>query len=91
VRREYDRPIIGNLVEFVYKHGTEVAQSVDDEFVVDDLMAHIDRRPEPLERELDDLDRAVDSGAKPPRGGDEYAYRRAVQHADRHIRLRLQA
>jgi hypothetical protein len=37
--------------------------------VVDDLMADIDRRTEPLERALDDRDRSLDSSAKAPRLG----------------------
>ncbi len=31
---------------------------------MDDFMANIDRRPILLQREIDDIDRAVDSGAK---------------------------
>jgi hypothetical protein len=46
-------------------------QAVDDEAVVDDLVADIDGRPEPLERQLDDLDRAIDSGAEAARRGDQ--------------------
>ena len=38
----------------------EVADDVD---VVDDLLAHVDRRAVVLERELDRLDRALDAGA----------------------------
>ena len=40
---------------------------------MDDLVAHIDGRAEPLERQLDDLDRAVDAGAKSARRGDQDA------------------
>jgi len=39
---------------------------------VDDLVAYIDWRAEPLERELDDLDRAVDAGAKAARRCDQH-------------------
>ena len=73
MRRKDDRPIVGNLVELVDEHRAEPAQAVDDEAVVDDLVAHIDRRAEPLERELDDLDRAVDAGAEAARRGDQDA------------------
>jgi hypothetical protein len=58
---------------------------------MDDFVTDIDRGAEPLERELDDLDGAIDARAKAPRGSDEYAKRWLIQHADRHIRLRLQA
>src|SRR5207247_8401171 len=42
----------------------EALQAVDDEPVVHDLVPHVDRRAELLERLLDDRDRAVDSGAE---------------------------
>jgi hypothetical protein len=73
MRRKDHRPIIRNLVELVDEYRAQAAEPIDDELIVDDLMAHIDRRAEPLERELDDLDCAVDSGAEAPGGGDEYA------------------
>ena len=68
-------------------------QAVDDEAVVDDLVPHIDRRAEPLERELDDLDRAVDAGAKAARRGDQHAKGEArieFSHGAGHVRHRLQ-
>ena len=74
--REDHRAVVGNLVELIDEHRAELAQPVDDEAVVDDFMAHIDGRAEPLERELDDLDRAVDAGTKAARRGDEDAQRR---------------
>jgi hypothetical protein len=40
---------------------------------MDDLVSHIDRRAEPLERQLDDLDRAVDPRAKAARRRDQYS------------------
>ena len=70
----------------------ELAQPVDDEAVVDDLVADIDRRAEPLERELDDLDRAVDAGAKAARRGDQdLEGGRSVQHSDRPCKASLAA
>ena len=69
--RKHHGPIVRDLVELVDEHRAELAQAVDDEAVVDDLVADVDRRSEPLERELDDLDRAVDSRAKAARGGDQ--------------------
>jgi hypothetical protein len=38
---------------------------------MDDLVPNEDGRAESLERELDDLDRAVDAGAKAARRSDE--------------------
>ena len=57
----------GNLVQLLDEHRALGAQSFDDVSVVDDLVAHIDRRAEFLERQLDDLDGAVDPGAKAAR------------------------
>ena len=54
-------------VELVHEHGAEAAQAVHDEPVVHDLVAHVDRRAEQLDRALDDVDRAVDAGAEAPR------------------------
>ena len=71
--REDHRPVVGNLVELVDEHRAQLAQAIDDEAVVDDLVADIDRRAELLERQLDDLDRAVDAGAKSARRGDQDA------------------
>ena len=47
------------------------AQVVHDEFVVHDLVPHIDRRAPFLQRQFDDLDGAVDAGAEPAWGGKE--------------------
>ena len=49
------------------------AQPVDDEAVMYDFMAHIDRRAEALQRELDNLDRAVDTCAEAARRCDQHA------------------
>ena len=46
-------------------------QVVDDEPVVHDLVAHVDRRAELRERLLDDRDRAVDAGAEAARIGEQ--------------------
>jgi hypothetical protein len=40
---------------------------------MDDLVPHVDRRAEPLERKLDDLDRPVDTGAEAARGRDQHS------------------
>ena len=60
------------------------AQPVDDEAVVDDFVPDIDRRPEPLDRQLDDLDGAVDARAKAARRRDQHVERGLGQaHAAR--------
>ena len=53
----------------VDEDGAEPLEPLDDVVVVDDLVADVDRRPVLLEQDLDDLDRAVDSGAERARGG----------------------
>ena len=90
VRGENHRPVVGDLVELVDEHCPHRLEPFDDEAVVDDLVADIDRRSEPLERELDDLNRAVDARAKAARRGDQDAKRSSVQHWESHVSLRLQ-
>ncbi len=67
--RKDHRAVIRAFVQFFDKDRALVAQAIDDEFVMHDLVAHIDRRAPFLQRHLDDLDGAVDAGAKPARGG----------------------
>src|SRR3954453_14601782 len=67
MRGKDDRSVIGNFVELIDEDSPKLGQPVDDEAVVHDFMAHIDGCSEPLERELDDLDRSVDARAKAAR------------------------
>ena len=73
MRREDHRPVVGHFVELVDEDRAEIAQPLDHEAIMDDLVADIDRRAESLERELDDLDRAIDAGAETARRGDQDA------------------
>jgi hypothetical protein len=57
-------------------------QVVDDVGVVHDLVAHVDRRAELHQRALDDLDRAVDTGAEATRLGEQHLFDAA--HGRRH-------
>ena len=66
-------PVVRNGIELVHEDRALCLQAFDDEAVVDDLVAHVDRRPEPLERQLDDLDGAVDAGAEAARSRDQDA------------------
>jgi hypothetical protein len=59
----------GNLVQLLDEDGALLFQGFDHMTIVDDLVAHIDRRAVALERPLDDLDGAVDTGAKTARRG----------------------
>ncbi len=90
MRGKYHGTVVGHLVELIDEDRAKAAQPIDDEAVVDDFVAHIDRRAEALERELDDLDRAVDAGAKAPRGRDQDTKFGKFSHGAGHVRHRLQ-
>ena len=45
---------------------------------MDDLVAHVDRRTEAIERALDDLDRALDPRAEAARIGEDHVHGRIV-------------
>ena len=62
---------VRNLVQLLDEDGALGLQPVDDVAVVHDLVAHIDRRAELLQRQLDDLDRAVHAGAEAARAAQE--------------------
>src|SRR5262249_26128446 len=49
---------------FFREHRAALLEVVDDEAVVHDFVAHVDRSAQRLDRALDDLDRAVDAGAE---------------------------
>ena len=67
--REDHRPVGGAFVQFFDKDRALVAQAVNDEFVMHDLVADIDRRAPFLTRHFDDLDGPVDTGTKAARRG----------------------
>ena len=68
---EDHRHAVGHLVQLAHEHRALRLQAVDDELVVDDLVADIDRRAVALERQLDDADGAVDAGAEAARRRDQ--------------------
>ena len=79
VGREHDRPVVfRDFVELVDEDRCLALQLVDHEFVVNDLVAHIDRPAIPFERSLDDFDGAHHPSTKSTRRG----------HQDRERRLR---
>ena len=53
--RENDVRALGEVVELLHKHGALFLEGLDDVFVVDDLVADVDRRSEPLQGDLDDV------------------------------------
>ena len=68
-RKDHRRVGFGDLVQLLHKNGAFCLEGFDHVTVVDDLVAHIDGRPVLLQRQLDDLDGAVDAGAEAARGG----------------------
>ena len=68
---------VRHLVEFVDEHGALGLQALDDEFIVNDLVPHIDGGAEFPERALHRVDGAHDPGAK--------AARRAEIKSDRRL------
>src|SRR5690606_27671421 len=64
VRAEHDCRIVRHLVEFVDEHRTKPPQPIHHVSVVHDLVAHVDRRTEELERAFDDVDRSIDTGTE---------------------------
>ena len=64
------RAVGGAVVQLLDKHRPLGAQGIDHELVVDNLVAHIDRCAPFQQRQFDDLDGAVDTGAKAARGGE---------------------
>ena len=64
------RTVVGAFRQFLDKDRALVAQPVDDEFIVHDLMAHIDWGAPFLEGHLNDLDRPVHARAESARRGE---------------------
>ena len=64
MRAEHQQRAFGNLGGIVDEDGALAAQILDDVPVVDDLVAHVDRRAVAGEAQLDDLDGAVDARAE---------------------------
>ncbi len=71
VRRKHDDAAGRYLGELLDEDGTFGLEVVDDVPVVDDLVAHVDRRAELRERLLDDRDRTIDTGAEPAGIGEQ--------------------
>ena len=64
MRTEDQRRSQGNIGEILDENGTLAAQIVDDEFVMYDFVPHVDRRSVQFQCALDDLDGAINAGAK---------------------------
>jgi hypothetical protein len=69
VRGKHQRIAGRNVIELFDEDRAPAAQVGHDIGVVDDFVAYVDRRAELLQGALDDLDGAVDAGAKSARLG----------------------
>ena len=76
----------GHFREMLDEPRTFGAQALDDVAVVHDLVAHVDRRAEPLERVLDDVDRTDHARAKSARLREHHMHERYLaRKKDRYI------
>ena len=73
VRGEHDAGALGHVVGLLDEDRAALGQRLDDELVVDDLLAHVDGRAVQLEGLFDDVDGAVHAGAVSARSGQEDA------------------
>ncbi len=72
---EDDHLALGHLGLLLDEDRPALGQLLDHVLVVDDLLAHVDRRAVKLERTLDRLHGAVDAGAVSARGGEQDPFR----------------
>ena len=85
VRAENDRRIVRHFVELVDEDRALRPERLDDVGIVHDLLAHVDRRPADVQRELHDVDRALHARAEPARArendlGDRQVQGRRARH-----------
>ena len=64
VGAENHRGAVRHLVQFIDEYRADGAQAIHDVLVVDDFVAHVDRRAEQHDGPLDDVDGAVHTGAE---------------------------
>ena len=74
MRREHDGASRRDLGELLDEDRALRLEVGDDELVVDDLVAHVDRRAELRERLFDDGDRAVDARAEAARIREQHVH-----------------
>ena len=76
---EHHWPVVRAGVKLLNEDGAHGFKAAHDMGVMDNLVAHIDRRTPFRQRLFDDLDRPVDPGAEPPRRGQPDPERRAAR------------
>ena len=65
--RAVDQPLaVRDLVNFIHKNRALALQLLYYIAIVDDLLAHIDRRPKGIQRDPHNVNGPHNSGAKPP-------------------------
>src|SRR5699024_5078676 len=69
VGTENDNGVIGNLIEFLDKHGATLTQAIHHIAVMNHFMANIDGWPEHVQGTVDDFNGAVDARAETTRVG----------------------
>ena len=77
---EHQRGARRHIGEILDKHRTLGAQVIHHIFVVDNFVAHINRRAMKFQRPLDDLDGAIHAGAKAARIGQQDVHFSHVIH-----------
>ncbi len=71
VRRIEQRRPLGHFFQVVDENSPLFAKSIDDVFVVNDLVIDVDGRAVHLDRQLEAFDRHVDAGTEAARGGED--------------------
>ena len=72
VRGQHERRARGHVVDVVHEHDAELAEAVDDEPVVHDLVVAVHGRLEHPHHPCERLDRHLHAGAKAARFGEQY-------------------
>ena len=80
MRRKNDGPSGRHLVQFLDKNGAFGLKPFDHNAIMDDFMAHIDRRAIFGDGAFDDLDRPFDPGAKAAGSGQQHRKGRLIGH-----------
>ena len=83
MRAENDDRPFRHLIQLFHKHRPFLPERIDDMAAMHDLMANIDRGAVLLERQIHNVDRPIDTGAKPTGIGkiDFHSHRRSSARA----------
>ncbi len=84
VRGEQQHAALGRLIDVVDKHRPLVLKRIDDVLVMNDLVVDIHRRSKLFERQLQRLDRHVDTCTKPTGGRQNNFHRVKIRRVELH-------